>query len=99
MLPRITKRSFRSMSSKGLSRGDIVIYLNEPYYFQPNGRYCYLYLHKEDIGKPKSAEWSPSILSIKLAPQGVIPKRKRILQIYNPENDPTEKNCFSCERF
>lgn len=36
-------------------RGDIVQYAGKAYYFQPNGSTCYLYNHKEDIGKTELA--------------------------------------------
>jgi hypothetical protein len=41
-------------------RGDRVLYGGDEYYFQPNGRECYLFAREEDIGNPSRAIHRPS---------------------------------------
>jgi hypothetical protein len=52
---------FENMSFR---RGDKVEYEGVPYFFQPNGSSCYLYVQEEDIGFTERAKVQPSILSI-----------------------------------
>jgi hypothetical protein len=41
------------------SRGDLVQYRGYLYYYQPNGNFCYLYSHKEYVGRPTYATHAP----------------------------------------
>ena len=41
-------------------RGDLVSFLNDVLYFQPNGSSCYLYKRRQDIGKTSLAKYSPA---------------------------------------
>lgn len=48
--------------------GDKVIYCDYVLYCQPNGTSSYLYSKKEDIGFPHRRVFTPSITSLKKAP-------------------------------
>jgi hypothetical protein len=56
-----------SVDALGPTRGDLVVYLNTLYYFQPNGNFCYLYESLMDVGKRRLAKHTPSKASVRLA--------------------------------
>ena len=52
--------------------GDKVIYCNYVLYCQPNGTSAYLYSKKEDIGFPHRRVFTPSLSSLKKAPDDAL---------------------------
>jgi hypothetical protein len=41
-------------------RGDLVLFMNDVLYFQPNGSSCFLYKRRQDIGRRELAVYSPA---------------------------------------
>lgn len=74
-----------------LNRGDIVLYNNTAYYFQPDGRSCLLYERKCNIGSRSKACWQPSQLSVTKAPEGTV-------VIYNPTDADLKEQAESAYR-
>jgi hypothetical protein len=55
-----------SESGPMLARGDLVMYKDEPFFFQPNGTACYLYRREEDIGKKDLATYTAARTAVRL---------------------------------
>lgn len=55
-----------------LIRGDIVLYNNKAYYFQPWGTGCFLYDKREYIGSSHKSRWQPSRKMVTKAPPGAV---------------------------
>jgi hypothetical protein len=55
------------MSETGPRRGDLVVYNNILYFFQPNGTSCYLYAKQEEVGKRSLALHTPTTKSVRKA--------------------------------
>ena len=52
------------MTSWPPHRGDLVCYLGNIYYFQPNGASCYLYASRDNIGFTDDADHTPATTSL-----------------------------------
>lgn len=66
-------------------RGDIVLYHDEAYYFQPHGTSCFLYDRKEALGSPNKARWKPSRRMVTRAPPEAV-------VIYRPTPEEIKEN-------
>ena len=60
------------------TRGDLVVYQNDLYYFQPNGTSCYLYHRRSDIGQTHLAAFKPSLYSLRKPSAADIAKKVQI---------------------
>lgn len=53
------------MSEAGPRRGELVVYKDVLYFFQPNGTSCYLYAKGEEVGKRELALHMPNMKSVR----------------------------------
>jgi hypothetical protein len=49
-----------------VARGDLVMYKDEPFFFQPNGTTCYLYRREEDVGNKELAVYAVTRTAVRL---------------------------------
>ncbi len=70
------------MTSWPPHRGDLVYYLGNVFYFQPCGlspSQCYLYAHRQDIGYPERAVYTPATWTLLQPTQDQINSKFKIV--------------------